>query len=198
MNLMGAQERYKSTVSLIPEEDNAPALELVRELISSKVTPDNLPELSFRGGVVDDLYSLKFLSCYRRQGNHILTQLSGHTGRRHPEGIVLVGASGVWDPSFERLVEGLRLSDSFRLTELIVTASDRPAGTYQRLLRAMAAYIALSGGTASLGFVHERNEKHKSLLEASGHRLFSSNKFILSHRDDKRLHRYIPAWLNLI
>ena len=176
----------------------------IRALIVDKVSPDFAFRAQRSAFKFDDFYSLKFISDYLACGNCILIQGSegsdnGIDRSDNLSGINLFGNSGgVLPTGISNLTKSYALDAPYEMTELVVTSSKRPSGTYMRLMRGMCAHMALRGNKASLGFVHIDHKHHTDLLKAAGHTLFPNAKFQLATKDGKKPNTYIPAWLQFI
>ena len=167
----------------------------LQEIIKSRTVRNGGPPINFRGGITDNCYTEMLLSEYVMSGNHLITQRLPPENSNRLDGAFLFGAPGVIPTELAPLVRILDIGSGLSVADLAVTAHDRRPGTYKRLFRSMAAHVALEGGTASLGLVHEQNRPHIELLEASGHTILRGIEIPTSNIRTAEINRYIPALL---
>jgi hypothetical protein len=142
----------------------------LRALISDRLI--NQPSELFRreGGILQDVYTEDFFRNNIQSGGTVLVRRKLESEQPALDGAFIYGESGQYPEALADLITTITPHSDLSFAYLFVTDKDRAPGTYQMLLKGMAARLALQGCSHSLGTVAEQNHKHRDLLMTFDHR----------------------------
>lgn len=142
----------------------------LRALISERLINQQSEILRRQGGIFQDVYTQEFFRNHIQSGGTVLVRRKLGSEQAALDGAFIYGKAGHYPETLAELLTTITPHSDLSFAYLFVTDKDRAPGTYQMLLKGMAARLALEGCRYSLGTVAEQNHKHRDLLMSFDHR----------------------------
>lgn len=173
----------------------------IRRLISQHVRDPESAEFTAQGGIIFDNYDRSSLERYLAEGNHIFVHVVHNGNSTRIDGHFHFGKVGAVPTEIDRGV--MSVIDRIGISKELITFSDvltldkeRTNGAYQRLYVRRLLTSSLEGGRYSVGFISERNEKHRAIAEAAGMVPLTQARVAFDDAVNHRRHTYVPMLLN--
>ncbi len=173
----------------------------IRELICQHHRNPESAEFAKHGGILFDNYDRSSLEKYLAEGNHIFVHLvfNGNTTRidGHFHFGKVGGVPTEIDRSVTSVIDGIGISkELITFSDVLTLDRERTPGAYQRLYVRRLLTSSLEGGQYSVGFIHERNAKHRDIAEASGMTPLRQARVVFEDTTKHQRHTYVPMLLN--
>lgn len=172
----------------------------ISRLISQHVRDPESADFAKHGGIIFDNYDRTSLEKYLAEGNHIFIHvvLSGTTKRI--DGHFHFGKVGAVpteiDSGVISVIDHLGISkELITFSDVLTLDRDRTKGAYQRLYVRRLLTSSLEGGQYSVGFISERNDKHRAIAEAAGMVPLTTARVTFKDAAHERGHTYVPMLL---